>query len=402
MSGIVALAAILGCTIPAAAASAAPAAPAARTAGTATVRPQGVIADTTEVLGSSISCGSATTCLAVGAKDKNSAETSTTPTAEALKGTTWKSVSVKIPKGATSTGLGSVSCKAATYCLAVGDYQNGSGEHPYALTWNGTVLTPITTPPVPSGSLVSLGAVSCVAVKSCVAAGSSQTISGTKTTYKLFADTWNGSKWTQAAAASPAGSEYPWVMALHCFSTKDCVAAGDAAPTSGALTVLAATWNGKTWTKEKAVNPAGSIVFVNDLSCVSAKSCAMVGLTDNNAGTSGSGFLEAWNGSTWREVKYQAPKGDTDSALFGVSCVSSGNCMATGAVGTSSSSAAAAVSWNGKTLTALKVPAPAKGDASAFGGVSCPKSGDCVAIGGVGKYSAFAPSPLAGYWNGKV
>jgi hypothetical protein len=410
MAGAVTLAVVLGGTIPAAAASAAPAVSSASTAATAirpsaalpgTMRPRALVTATAFALGNRISCGSATACLSVGSNINNNTG-ATTPLAEALSGRKWKSVSVKTPAGAAnSTALAGVSCKAANYCLVVGDYTTSTAARPYALTWNGSTLTPITAPPVPKGGqLFALASDSCVAVKKCVVVGSAL-VPGATLVFRLFTDTWNGATWTQVTAASPSGSALPELTALHCFSTTSCVAAGSAFATSGATSVLIATWNGKTWTRQKAVTPAGQEVLVNDLSCVSAKSCATVGMSINNAATSAYGFLEVWNGKAWSESKYQGPKGDTLAFMLGVSCVSASNCVAVGAAGTSKTGAAEALSWNGKSWTALKVPAPAKGDTSDFAGVSCPKAGDCVAVGEGGPENTTKPSQLAGYWNGK-
>ena len=397
MSGVVALAAVLGGAIPAATASAA-VRPTAANAATlpSTVRPLASIEGAAYFLGDRISCGSATTCLAVGANLNSSSET---PTAEALSGSKWKSVPVRLPKGADGAGLTGVSCKAATYCLVLGEYSTSAGATlGFALTWNGSALTPVAAPPLPAGGLMALNAISCAAVKSCVVVGTSVGTNGT--TIDTFADTWNGSKWTQVKTATNAVvlDQY---TAMHCFSSKDCVAAGTAYSATGASTVRVATWNGKTWTAEKAVTPAGQNIIVGDLSCGSAKSCTLVGMSLNNAATSAFGFLEVWNGKTWSEVKWTGAKGDTLTDVIGVSCTSATNCMAVGAAGTSKSGVAAALSWNGKKWTALGVPAPAKGDSSDFEGVSCPKAGDCVAIGQVGKSGGTTSSPIAGYWNGK-
>jgi hypothetical protein len=410
MAGAVTLAVVLSGTIPAAAASAAPAVSVASTAATAirlpaalpgTMRPRALVTTAGFALGNRISCGSPTACLAVGANTNNNTG-ATTPLAEALSGKKWKSVSVKTPAGAANaTALAGVSCKTANYCLVVGDYATSTAARPYALTWNGSTLTPISAPPVPKGGqLFAIASDSCVAVKKCVVVGSAL-VPGATIAFRLFTDTWNGAKWTEATAASPSGSALPDLTALHCFSTTSCVAAGTAFATSGATSVLVATWNGKTWTREKATTPAGALVLVNDLSCVSAKSCAAAGMSTNSAGTSAYGFLLVWNGKAWSESKYQGPKGDTVAFVLGVSCVSASNCVAVGAAGTSKTGAAAALSWNGKSWTALKVPAPAKGDTSDFEGVSCPKAGDCVAVGEGGPENTTKPSQLAGYWNGK-
>jgi hypothetical protein len=145
--------------------------------------------------------------------------------------------------------------------------------------------------------------------------------------------------------------------------------------------------------------PAGREVLVSDLSCVSAKSCALTGLTGNSSAAYG--FLEVWNGKTWSEAKWPAAKGNTLVFGLGVSCASSSNCIAVGTAGTSESRAAAALSWNGKHWVTLKVPGPLKGDSSDLEGVSCPKANRCVAIGQVATTNAATSSPLAAYWNGR-
>jgi hypothetical protein len=120
MSGLVAIAAVLGSAIPASAApaSAAPAVASAPATLAAMAARQHAAAASTIVTsssgdaGSKISCASPVACLAVGANldDKSG---NSTPAAEALEGTAWKAIAVKIPKGAASSSLDGVSCEAA-------------------------------------------------------------------------------------------------------------------------------------------------------------------------------------------------------------------------------------------------------------------------------------------------
>ena len=126
-----------------------------------------------ETVGTGISCASPTACLSVGIHAvENSKSQSFTPFAARLHAGTWKAVPVKTPKGTKFSLLGAVSCKAATYCLALGEaLTNTAGDAPFALTWNGTTLTPIAAPPMPAHTLGQVTSVSCVAVNSCVAIG---------------------------------------------------------------------------------------------------------------------------------------------------------------------------------------------------------------------------------------
>src|ERR1700733_2506562 len=107
--------------------------------------------------GGGISCASRAACLSVGASIdlSGSSAGSITPVVDRLQAGTWKSVPVKSPKGAPFTLLTGVSCEGATYCLVVGETASTAGNDaggfaPYVLTWNGTTLTPIAAPPVPT------------------------------------------------------------------------------------------------------------------------------------------------------------------------------------------------------------------------------------------------------------
>ena len=407
MTGLVATAAVLGSVVPAVSATAATrpapatvarlASPAAGSAGTVSVA--------IDSIGDRISCASPTACLAVGMQTDSSGD-QTAPVAEALHGTAWKSVAVKEPKGATDAALTGVSCKAATYCLAVGAYADQAGNtHPAAWTWNGTTLTLVTAPPMPSGSdLTALAAVSCVAVKSCVAIGSAFGSSGNG--FQLIW-TWNGRSWARKTATAGAKGTEAQVTAAHCFSLTSCVVAGTTTPVSGTTfteSLLLATWNGKAFTPQQAGAVSLDFGIVADVSCSSPAHCAMVG---TNLGLSGktttmTGFAEVWNGTAWTATKWTGPKGATIAALFGVSCTTATSCVAVGLTGSQKTGHAAALSFNGTKWSVLTVPSAGSGIITAFEGVSCPKTGDCVAIGRYGKSNATAGKPLAGYWNGKA
>ncbi len=404
MFGFVALLALLGSTVPALTASAATRVPAVAAQPSSPARPGATIGVSLTTLGDRISCASPTACLAVGANYDSSGNPST-PLAIALHGTAWKSVPVKAPAGATATALTGVSCKAATYCLVVGEYGDKNGNaHPAAWTWNGTALTPVAAPSLPGGtSLDVLTAVSCVAVKSCVAVGSAY---GAANTVRL-AWTWNGTSWTRKTATPGSGQSETQLTAVHCFSLTSCVAAGSTDTFSGqSLTggLLLATWNGKAFTAQKAGAMSLSFGIVSAVSCFSPSHCAVVGANVNLKGnnTTMTGFAQVWNGKTWTASSWTGPKGSTESALLGVSCTTAASCLATGLTGTQKAGSAAALSFNGTAWSAVKVPSVGAGLVSDFEDVSCPKTGACVAIGEYGKSTQANGKPLAGYWNGSA
>jgi hypothetical protein len=410
MSGLVALAAVLGGAIPASAAAAAPGA-AVQAPGTAAasaaVLPRAATATAFLIGGSTVSCGSVKACLAVGANTNNTSGIPA-PVAEAWNGTKWKSVAVHAPKGPSGASLTGVSCKSAASCVAVGEYSTSAGNRPFALTWNGTALTPAAAPPVPkSDTFFSLSSVSCVTTRNCVAVGMSA--GGTGSTHVLV-ETWNGAKWTDHVL--PASSSVLMNFnSVSCVSATRCVVAGESDTFTGSnvtFGVLLALWNGKTLTAMKAPLPAGTgagTPLITDVSCASAASCVAVGAVLSGSGTSGFGFTETWNGKAWTAAKVASPKGITLSFLFGVSCPTAHNCVAVGAAGTSKSGSATAMSYNGKAWSRQAVPAPGKGKSDAFEGVSCLSAANCVAIGATGATGATNSSnlsPLSGIWNGKA
>jgi hypothetical protein len=408
MSGLVALAAVLGGVIPASAAAAAPVA-AAQVPGTAAasaaVLPQVAAAAAFLIAaGSRVSCGSAKACLAVGT-NINSTSGISAPIAEAWNGTKWKSVAVHAPKGPSGASLTGVSCKSVASCLAVGEYSTSAGDRPFALTWNGTALKPTAAPPVPAGdTIVSLSGVSCVTTRSCVAVGTS--IGGTGG-IRVLVETWNGAKWTDHVVPV-SSSVFLDFNSVSCVSATHCVVAGASETMKGGnvtMGVLLALWNGKTITPMKAPLPAGTgagTPLITDVSCASAASCVAVGAVLSGSGNSGFGFTETWKGKAWTVAKVASPKGITLSFLFGVSCPTAHNCVAVGAAGTSKSGSATAMSYNGKAWSRQAVPAPGKGKSDAFEGVSCLSAANCVATGQIGATNSSNPSPLSGIWNGKA
>jgi hypothetical protein len=421
MSGLVAIAALLGSTVPAitagataegtaatpvTAATARLAASLVRTAHTAAARSPREITFSLFVR-DRISCASPTACLAVGLNTDSSGRP-TTPAAEALHGTAWRPVAVKAPKGAVTAILTGVSCKAATYCLAVGTWDDKAGNaRPAAWTWNGTALTPVAAPPMPSDSeLDVLSAVSCVAVKSCVAIGSAFASSGD--TLQLVW-TWNGKSWARKAAVTLPGTSDAQLTAAHCFSLTSCVVGGITTPATGNTdteSLLLASWNGKAFTPQQAGAVSVAFASVTGLSCSSPSHCAAVGVNvnDTNASTM-SAFAEVRNGVTWTATKWTGPKGAKTASLSGVSCTSAASCVAAGATGSERDPHAAALSYNGTRWSVITVPSAGAGHYSGFEDVSCPKPGDCVAIGRYGKVTAPVTDSgklLAGYWNGKA
>jgi hypothetical protein len=131
-----------------------------------------------------VSCSSASSCFAVG----SNLTTSGGSLVERWNGRTWSTSTTSVPPGASFASLQSVSCVAATHCLAVGDYgTNGV----YAASWTGSRwhLVSMTTT---GGHLGAFYAVTCLAASNCVAlAGTTQFAASTRSESAF----WNGTRW---------------------------------------------------------------------------------------------------------------------------------------------------------------------------------------------------------------
>jgi hypothetical protein len=348
-----------------------------------------------------VSCLTARNCLAVGF-DRHAFKGAGGPLAETWNGTTWRTVGVGLPQGATAGILSGVSCVSGAHCVAVGSYDKGGKEFALAATWNGTAWRTARLP-APGGANASLSGVSCKSAGSCVAVGGYR--AGDQVPAPL-AEIWNGKTWAEASPpASAGGSPISSLDAVSCASPARCVAVG--APVSGPPVAVIESWTGKTWSAVKPAAPPPSLAAgLAGVSCASAGSCAAVG-TVWHATATGS-FSEIWNGRNWQVPAMPLPDGGPGGSLLsGVSCAAANRCIAVGTIESYrtgvSTSRAAAVSWNGAAWTVTSVPAAGKGKASSFADVTCLSARDCVAVGQAGPSGSTngTGTGLSGFWNGK-
>jgi hypothetical protein len=353
-----------------------------------------------------ISCASATSCLAVGSHVDGATGTSV-PVAQDFDAGRWRTVTVKSPgtPGMPSTLTG-VSCPTASHCLAVGDYNTVAWGDPlpYAMTWNGTSLSPVARLPFPQGAyLDALGDVTCPAVNNCVVLGlvtgdrSPGTFNGGELVW-----TWNGTTWSMAAVPIPATIVVENLGSVQCTTVTDCVAAGQEVTDDGNTRPALDTWNGASFTAHDPPVPAGmSFATFSGLSCASRNHCAAVGSGYPATQSPVTSFLDVWNGRHWNVTLWSGPTAAGQAELSSVSCVSASDCIAVGSDGPAADQQAAALTWNGTTWTAAAVPGPGSGATSLFSDVNCSKDGDCTAIGQ--ESDAGAPTvAIAGHWNGSA
>jgi len=104
--------------------------------------------------------------------------------------------------GTSDDQLKSVSCVSASECVAVGYTDNGSAYETLVMVWNGTVWSIV---PSPNAGTVfdGLYSVSCVSVSECVAVGSTYTGSVNETLVMV----WDGTVWSIVASPNAGTSD---------------------------------------------------------------------------------------------------------------------------------------------------------------------------------------------------
>lgn len=213
----------------------------------------------------------------------------------------------------------------------------------------------------------------------------------------------NLGKWAPVPASLPPGS---WANAnfvhIACTSATNCFASGEVANaidaargvwTSGVIE----RWNGSRFS---VVPVALAHTGLGAITCVSAKSCWVVGTKYGKVGTATATVILHWNGSAWSTVKSPSPV--NGSSFGGIACASSTKCFAVGASYSGSSSRPMLEQWNGSSWTLGTLPSPAKQLSAMLWQISCPSPSICVAIGSEQSSASTAAHGFSEVWKGNV
>ena len=333
----------------------------------------------------SVSCASATRCLAAG----HSYTTAQVTLAESWNGSRWSIAASPSPSA--NSALYGVSCPKAASCLAMGSFFNSSNSYAtLAEAWNGRAWSVVNQD-------ADLPAVSCVNASDCLAVGSYLGRSVSLT----LAEFWNGVRWAIVATPNPAGTKGSYLNAITCLSTGRCLAVGYYFNRSLVQRTLVESWNGSRWSIVPSPNPSrpGDSAF-DAISCATTSVCMAVG----SAG--GLTLAEAWNGSSWSVVATPSPVTTAYSELDGVSCLGVSDCQAVGynhdtVVG---ADITLAESWNGSTWSIIPSPAPGSnvGLASVLSAISCVNTSQCLAVGSNQTTQSGNQVTLSERWTGSA
>jgi CHAP domain len=357
----------------------------------------------------SLVCPSTTACVAEGTyRDSSGSDQGFLVTGS---GTTWTAAKAPLPAGAISdpnrpeplrTSLTSAACPSAGECVAIGQYEDSSGNtEGMLLTGSGTTWT-ATEAPLPGDAIndpgsaypfrASLASVACPSASECVAVGEYQDSSGQ---YQGFLVTGSGTTWTATKAAPlPDGaSAYPdaGLSAVSCASATACVAIGSYLDSSGQFQGLLLTGSGTTWGATRAASPSGAAYPLDSVACASGMPCVVVGSYWNSANTS-QPVLLTWSGTTWIDAEPQLP---ADASTYGTvfqngyaTCPSATTCVVAGSYEGGDKSGVL-LTGSGTKWTTTEAPAtanavgPTGAHTGSFmpGSVACPSTTQCVAAG---------------------
>jgi len=150
----------------------------------------------------SVSCPSASSCMAVGTYDRPGPSETEVTFAERWDGSTWRVVPTPNPAGTAGLpiSLVSVSCSSSSSCVAVGGYSKGKFGYPLAETWDGSTWSLVQAPEPPGTSTGGLSGVSCSSPTNCKAAG---TFWGKGDVSRPLVEHWDGSSLALLATPGP-------------------------------------------------------------------------------------------------------------------------------------------------------------------------------------------------------
>jgi hypothetical protein len=232
------------------------------------------------------------------------------------------------PKGATWSVLQSASCPVSTltFCMVVGQAgttkKSGSKityyAHATAYVYNGAKFRKLTVPSVAHARNSELASVSCFAATNCVAVGN---YTGSAGKWRGYAAIWTAGKWKLETMPGVSHQSRVTLESVSCPAATTCVAAGFSQyPGEHAV---AQRWSGGKW--RTMTMPARGAAQLDGISCPTTTNCFAVGLHGNGT------LMESWKGTKWSVQKSPVTgKPDNGDGLLSVSCVTPAECVAVG------------------------------------------------------------------------
>ena len=266
-----------------------------------------------------------------------------------MTGSWGQALEVTLPANVNPTtpaaGLSGVSCTSGGDCVAVGQYRDttGQGQVMEATESGGSWAQALEVAlPVNNGfsPKAALEGVSCSSTGNCSAVGSYTDISGHEQAMSAAesAGTWGQATEIVAPANYWTGGINPGntPLGVSCTAPGECAAVGRYSDTAGVLQGMVMTEAAGTWsqaaefTSVPSNDPEGGL---NGVACTSPGECVAGGTYTDNSQTM-QAMVGAEQGGTWGQgTEITAPPNatpDPGAGLNGMSCTSTGNCVAVG------------------------------------------------------------------------
>ncbi len=287
------------------------------------------------------------------------------------------------------SSLGGVSCPTASFCMAVGYFEDESTTQPLAERFDGTKWTNADARLL-SGGEARLASVSCTSSSFCMAVGTGADAA--------IAEEWNGHSWS--VVATDAHATDSTLRGVSCPADDLCAAVGqyDGGSTFEAMVQY---WNGGAFFLGPAAEETGDVSALDSVSCPNMQTCMAVGSYENSNTGATLPLTEVDVAGTWTLEPVTGTNSKATNELVGVSCTATSACMAVGDSDLDGAIRALSYSWDGTTWS--RQPAPQPGTAvDELAAVTCRGSDDanCVAVGDDSDAPLTSDRPDLSAWNG--
>jgi hypothetical protein len=255
----------------------------------------------------SVSCVSATFCMAAGSFDSPANGYATDSTyAEEWDGSNWTILPFPTPAVTGYLNVLAMTCTSANFCMADGYYQGASGDVGYIEEWNGSVWSVLQSP----STAELLTGISCVSSTFCMASGSSM-------------EEWDGTNWEVVDSPKINSASGTDIGGISCTSSSFCVTTGTYfAGGVNTPQTLIEEWDGTSWVVMASPDTASTNSdTANAVSCTSATFCMAAGTTGVDYSEGGASswltFIEEWSGGPAPTPPYYVALGDSFSSGTG-------------------------------------------------------------------------------------
>jgi hypothetical protein len=220
-----------------------------------------------------LTCQSATLCVAVGAYEIVPGLTQTLVLT--YNGTNWAITPSPNSSDTEVNILGTVSCASATNCVAVGTFFGATAGRTLIETYDGTswVITP--SPNTSDTEANTLNGVSCVSPTACEAVGN---FADSDFTLHTLVETFDGTSWAITPSPNTSDTQDNSLLSVSCTSSTSCVAAGNTGKPAPVQQTLLEGLSGTTWSIIPSPNTSPSLEnSLSDVTCPDSTKCVAVG-----------------------------------------------------------------------------------------------------------------------------